>query len=217
MSSRLNNPHTQPPGGYRYRVSFTNKTFRAATMDALREQLGAHCRIHALPLPSSEEIEAQICFELGSDASQWCQDQFGMPAQADVGSPDCAGLSVASVKQGTMTLLHAVVSGRRVESTEAERRARICTSGNNGTMCPQNRDVPGCKGCAAEGLKNLVEQIRGSRTTTLDAALKVCCTCGCFLTAKVWIPLDILLAHTPAAQLERFKAKAPWCWMLETS
>lgn len=209
MNSRLNNPHTQPPGGYRYLIKETGKSFRAATMDALREQLGTHCRIHALPLPSREEIEAQICFELGSDASQWCQDQFGLPAQADAGAPDCAGLSVVNVKQGTLTLLHTALSGRRVESLEAEHRAQVCST------CTQNRDVPGCRGCAAESLKNLVEQIRGNRVTSLDGALKVCCVCGCFLTAKVWIPLDILLAHTPAPQLERFRTKASWCWMLE--
>jgi hypothetical protein len=61
----------------------------------------------------------------------------------------------------------------------------------------------------------LVNRVRGDRRTTLDDKLHSCCLCGCQLSAKIWVPLDILLAHSPAAQIERFETKTPWCWMLE--
>lgn len=207
--ARLNNPYTQPPGGYRYHVKETGKWFRGATMDALREDLGKHCRMYALPLPSHEEIETQMCFELGAESHNWCSDELGLPAQADAGAPDCGQLTFASVKQGTMTLLHVLASGRRAEGAEAERRARVCST------CHQNRDVSGCRGCTMPGITAIVDQIRSGRSTSLDDALRVCCMCGCTLSAKVWVPLDILLAHSPSGQMERIKSKAPWCWMLE--
>lgn len=179
-------------------------------MDALCEDLGKHCRVHSLPMPSREQIEEQICFELGGEASSWCLDEMGLPSQADAGAPDCGGLTLGSVKQATMTLLHVKITGRRVEGAEAERRARLCST------CNQNRIITGCRGCAMPAINAVVEQIREGRRTSLDDSLHFCCVCGgCSLQGKVWVPLDILLAHTPASQMIRFEEKAPHCWMLD--
>lgn len=208
---RLANSNIRPPGKYRYRVAETGKVFTGTTMDELRVLLGKHCAIHSIPIPTQEQIEEQICFELGKEAKNWCVDpQTGMAGNQAPDSPDCAGLSLRSVKQATFTLVHAAISGRRVEQDEADRRAGVCV------MCNQNREVPGCRGCASDALKTVVESIRGKRTTQFDSRLNTCCVCGCLNKAKIWLPLDIILKHTPIDQSEQLRLKAPNCWMLES-
>jgi hypothetical protein len=181
-------------------------------MDDLRVQLGKHCVVHHLPMPTTEQIEEQICFELGREAEHWCiEPATGMAGHQAPDSPDCAGLSLRSVKQATFTLIHAAASGRRATQEEADGRAAICVK------CNQNREVPGCRGCASSALASLVDSVRGDRTTNMDAQLNTCCICGCLNRAKIWLPLDIILKHTPIHQTEEFKAKAPQCWMLEST
>lgn len=199
---RLNNQIMTPPGGWSYRVAETKKWFRGYTsIDALRTDLAKHCEVHHLPVPSTELIQEQVCQELGSGASDWCEDGKGFPVMNLVGG--CASLSFQSIKQGTATLAHAVLSGRRVESAEAERRARICVE------CDQNREVTSCKGCTAAALNALVDTVRGGRQTSLDGQLFSCCICSCLLRAKIWLPLDILHAHMPEGQNEQLPTH---CW-----
>lgn len=179
-------------------------------MDQLKVQLGKHCAVHHLPMPTRQMIEEQICFELGKEAKNWCIDpQTGVASHIAPDSPDCVGLSLTSVKQATFTLVHAAVSGRRVEQDEAERRASICN------QCTQNREVSGCRGCAAGALTSLIDSVRKGKTTSLDSKLHTCCVCGCLNRVKIWLPLDIILSHTPLDQKELLKTKAPNCWMLE--
>lgn len=206
---RLANTSVRPPGKWRYRVSETGQTFIGTNLDELRKKLGKHCAIHHLPMPSNEQIEEQICFELGNDAKDWCMDPAtGMSGNIPPTSPDCAGLSVGSVKQATFTLVHSAIRGTSVTQQEAERRAEICS------VCNQNREVHGCKGCASDALKSLVGTIAGRRRTSLDDRLATCCICGCLNRAKLWIDIDIIKKHTPDEQWERFRTKAPNCWLL---
>ena len=199
----------RPPGKWRYRVAETGQTFVGSTMDELLRMLGKHCSIHHLPMPTEEQIEDQICFELGADAKDWCMDSSGMAPTIPPHSPDCAGLSLQSVKQATFTLVHSALRGSSVTQEEAERRASICVD------CTQNREVPGCKGCAGGALRSLVTSIARNRATSMDDRLFTCCICGCLNKAKLWIDLDIIKKHTPASQWERFRSKAPNCWLLK--
>lgn len=207
---RLSNINIRPAGGYRYRVAETGEVFKGVTMDDLRVQLGKHCALHHLPMPTQLMIEEQMCFELGKEAQHWCIDEAtGMAGPVPITAPDCAGLSLRSVKQATFTLTHAVFSGRRAEQVEAEHRASVCVE------CNQNREVPGCRGCAFDALKTMIDSVRNGKTTPYDARLNTCCVCGCLNRVKIWLPLDIVLKHTPVDQMEQLKQKAPKCWMLE--
>ena len=207
---KLANDNIRPSGGYRYRVSETGHVFVGTTMHELRVFLGKHCKVHNLPMPTQQMIEEQICFELGKNAVHWCmEEKTGMAPHIPVNAPDCAGLSLNSVKQASFTLLHSLVSGTKVDQVEADRRASICVG------CTQNREVPGCKGCAFSALKNLIDKARMGRTTSYDDRLNTCCVCGCLNRVKIWMPMESILHHTPIPQVERLQEKAPNCWILD--
>lgn len=70
-----------------------------------------------------------------------------------------------------------------VSKTEAGNRAAICS------QCPENKQGI-CVSC--NGLRALTKMYTLWRTTPFDRRLGVCGICGCMLSAKVWVPSEIL-------------------------
>ncbi len=117
--------------------------------------------------------------------------------------------SLSHVMQGTMTMIrHKLAGSQLVDSSEAERRAAICRN------CPNNVSFSKpCSGTCAE-LKALVNAIVGSRMTKYDEDLKSCQICGCFLSASVWVPLEVQMPSLTEQQKAQFEyaAQTVGCW-----
>lgn len=66
---------------------------------------------------------------------------------------------------------------------EAERRAKICTEGNEGAVCPEN--IFPDKGPFVKYSDAIAEASTWGRSTSQDVKLGNCGACGCTLKAKV--------------------------------
>lgn len=74
--------------------------------------------------------------------------------------------------------------GKFVDQELAESRANVCS------RCPANHPVSGCLGCG--GFVSLAMEFLNGRKLKRDDELKSCAHCGCYLKAKVWLPLDAI-------------------------
>lgn len=105
--------------------------------------------------------------------------------------------SSAAIISGTQTLLALTMrrssEKRFVEQEEAERRAEVCLTMNDGKACPYNRK-DACFGC--DGIYTLVKIWFRGKKTTKDDRLFACNVCGCLNSAQVHVQSDILLAGT---------------------
>lgn len=117
--------------------------------------------------------------------------------------------SLSHVMQGTIAMIKHKINGSvLVDAVEAERRASICVN------CPNNVSFSKpCSGTCAE-LKELVNIIVGPKTTKYDGQLQSCQICGCFLSASVWVPLEVQTAGLTDHQKLQFEyaASTVGCW-----
>lgn len=187
MALKLNNHQTQPPGGWCFRHQ-DGHISKGPTPYALQQAMLKYCALHGLLMPTDAEIEDYMCRALGQEAIEWCVDtETGMAEHAyRHGGAPCR-LTFQQVLNATGTIGSWLMKGRhRVESVEAERRARICAG------CIENQEIHGCTGCSMPALKTMINSIVGGGSTTVDGQLKGCCKCGCSLKALVWLPLEVL-------------------------
>ncbi len=194
----LPNLHTSPPGEWRYKVPETGQSFHGSNWPQLQEQLVAHYRAtgYAFPEDLFARVEAYIC----ANAPDYCE---GVPADAPRFS---LGHSFTTVVQGTKTLAHWLLTGRRyVDQEVANRRALTCSG------CVYNLEPQGCNGCNANVMKEAVALVVGKRATPHDERLKACRICGCDLRAKTHIPHAIIVAHMPADQQAQLPSH---CWVV---
>lgn len=195
---RLLHPNQVPPGGWRFLERTTNVLIKAPTYENLKALIVEHRQANNLAagLNLEQEIEEQICANLDHND---CTDS-ARPLHAQGGQ-----LTLGQVFTGTVTLAHWLLTGgKKVDLTEANRRAEICST------CQFNVSFDGCQGCHGETLRAAVDSIVQGQKTEYDEKLNACSLCGCSLKAKVFLPLNILRQHIPADIQAAFPN---WCWL----
>jgi hypothetical protein len=145
-----------------------------------------------------EEVERELCKLYPAEC-----------VETDSRVPQRETLDVSAVIQGTKVMARHKLSGLPlVSQEEADRRAAVCV------RCPSNMDFrKPCAGICGE-LKDLVMSMVGHRTTPHGERLKSCQICACFISAAVWLPLDVQLADLTEEQKAQFQfaSDTVGCW-----
>lgn len=193
---------TVPPGGVSYWQKETRTRLTAPSIWYCAELVIKHRVANELPTSSDREavmaeIEAQLCQTLPPGI---CRDPQGVLKMSGKDS------TLETITRGAATLTDWFVFGgrKKVPMEQATERARTC--GN----CFANKAPQGCTPCNHSFIQGLAAAIVGNDSTPHDHALKACAFCGCLLKQKIWLPLDVLLKHTPAEELAEMPAE---CWM----
>jgi len=92
---------------------------------------------------------------------------------------------------------------KHVSQDEAERRAKICMGCPN--MRPNTRGV----GVATELVKN-----RLGLHTPYDSSLSTCRSCGCVLSAKIWVTYEHVKRWQPEVEVRQIEKINPACWQI---
>jgi len=189
----------QPPGGWYFTIEQTGLKITGPSAFTLQRRVKAHMVANSLPIPE--------------DFPAWFED--AMCRQMDLGRPFCGQtpknpppsgvkhLSLALVERFIKTVALTIKGRKLVPQEEAERRAAICVA------CPMNTTIGGCRSCYA--IARPLKALLGNRTT--EAKPAYCRACGCDLSAKCWIPNDVLNKAEFGHNLDY----APGCWRLEAA
>lgn len=211
MPVTINNWNMTPPGLWRYRIPEIAdatvawvKGFYA--YNDLEAEIHRRYKANGIGVPADlrQLIVEQLCQTLPEG---WCNDGSLL---SKIGT--AISREFNRVVQGTTTLLDWWVSSgrRKVPLEEANRRAAICAT------CVFNAEPAGCTNCNKGVLPNLAKAIVGGEPTAYENSLQSCFVCGCALSAKVHLPLDVLKAHIKPAQLAQFPPPHPGfagCWL----
>ena len=212
MSVELKNPNECPPGQFRYRIPELQGEVAWVkgywNYNDLEKEVLRRYKANSITAPSDlrNQIMTQLCEQLPPDR---CTDTDRIRSWGR----DLAR-AFDRVMQGTSTLLDWLVRGNReqVPDEEASRRAAICAT------CIFNADPEGCSQCNMKALRSLADAIVGGNRQPWDAQLKSCGICGCTLSAKVRLPLDVLRRHLKPEQLTQLPPAYPGfagCWLRE--
>lgn len=188
-------------GGFRLEISDKGFVGEGTTFSMLMDRIRAYRHANGLPngLGLEDEVECEICKRY----PQECHE-------TDVRVPYSRAMSWQEVVQGTRMMVKFKSAGTPlVPRQEAERRAQICSN------CPLNFQVNfPCPGRICGELQHVVQSIIGNEGTPYDGRLKSCGICGCYLTASIWIPLDIQTSVLSNEQKEQFAVAAQenGCW-----
>lgn len=164
--------------------------------DVLLESVRSYRKANGIPIGLGfvDEVEKVICEQMPDE----CEEHNGkMPLRKR---------TLSDIIAGSRVMLSHWWNGRKlVTREESERRARICVS------CPMNQTfVKSCTGICPE-LKQVVTSIVDAQGTQYDINLHSCQICGCYLSAAIWVPLDVQLNPLPEEQKEQFE-NVPNCW-----
>jgi hypothetical protein len=202
MPLRLIDNNTVPPGGVSYWQAETRTRLTAPSIWYCADIVIKHRVANGIPTSGDREtvmleIEDQLCKTMPPNI---CRDPQG---QVKVSGKDS---TLETITRGAATLTDWFINhGRQKVSTEqATERARVC--GN----CFANKAPQGCTPCNYGFIQGLAAAIVGNDSTPHDQSLKACAYCGCLLKQKIWLPLKVLLDHTPAEELAEMP---PECWM----
>lgn len=170
-----------PPGGWRYTQKETGMAFQANSFSQLLARVAAHRRGNGLDVAAGWQarFEEDLCQQMSLGGTTWCGE-----AEA---APSSDSMTVADVRRFLKSMRKIVAArgqGVFVDQATADSRALICES------CPKNRKVRMCAGC--DGVRKLIDEIRGSRTTAHDSELKQCAVCKCDNKVKVWLDLGVV-------------------------
>jgi len=173
-------------------------------LDDLYTKIYVHYKNNDIPLPDDwkARVEDSICRSL---PDSWCYYE-----DSDAVAPRPPALTTESVMKGIASLasiVKEVVSGESiyVSQDEADARARICS------RCNLNQNLGVCMGCGAmKAVTDLASNIKGGRTTKLDARLQNCSVCGCRNDTIVHISKKVLLS---GEKTETTEARPSWCWV----
>jgi hypothetical protein len=199
MSRCLKHPNNELSSGWIYVHPETRKIIRGRTFPELVEAAKEYAREHNFPIGSefSRQLEEAVCDDAPSLCKE-CQVE-GEPIKVTAGM----------VLRGTKTMIAFLVAGRPVvDQPEATRRAGLCY------RCPKrSRFRTSCGGLCNE-MKRIVDRIVGTRVTGVELGLSACGICHCFLSASVWLPLDVQCQGVNDAQRSGFaKVRETYpCW-----
>ena len=198
--ARFISRNTTPPVGWIYEETLDGEkfTFQSPMQTGLMKQLKDWYAAKKLEWPGEPEMRARIEHFI-------CQR---LPKGFCHGGPDepvVPYLSVSKIRDGTRLLMGRLFRGKDflVPQAEADRRAKICAN------CPENlRGV--CSSCMSNEFFDIFGWLlRANRKTPYDAALEVCNTCGCLLTAKTHISNETLFELSKHTY-------PPNCWLYNT-
>lgn len=189
---RLKHLNTVPSGGWRYEQPETGEVIRSENYVHLIRDVIVHRQRNNIPVATVEDdIHTYLCNVLGPD---WCQYKMKSTTQYATEKK----YTIYDVQDFVSAVTQTIKSGGVVSQQEAERRARICA------QCPLNKTIAGCYGC--KGIANAVMSLIGARAHGQEGKLRQCGGCGCFLDAKVWVPLDAQPRHPDHSYPQH-------CWM----
>jgi hypothetical protein len=192
---KLTDTHSLPPGEWKWTEPLTGFTIRGRGWSKFLSDVHNH-RVANIGCDISdgwqERFQSDYCTQNGLENTQWCQDEkYYAP---DESRP----LHWSDIQRFLFSMIQWVAGGRKlVEQDEAERRAAICAT------CPKNVDLHiACPSCVK--LDALIAETKGDRATSLDASLRNCEVCRCFLPTKVWYPTEAIA--------KKGLSFPEWCW-----
>lgn len=191
-----NRSRVPPPPHFRYKHPVSGMEFIRHAWPLLRGDVTVHTEGNGYPPVSDEEIEQQMCENMGAEIkARFCEGD-GLTVRG--------GLHWKELIGATQVFLKHTLNGRKtVPQEEAERRAAICVA------CPRNLFYSKPCGGNCPELEEIVVGIVGGAKTSLDGKLEACSACGCVLRAAVWVPIPQLSSTEDADFIE----KAPeTCW-----
>lgn len=192
------------PGGFRFLQKETGHLVTAPHWWALVNGVTSHRKSNQLPVPLGieREIEQQLCESLVKDGADNFVQELDQTAAVLAANARTHKLRFRDIANFTVTMADHWFRGKAlVDQTTANARAVICAE------CPLNVPVADCGTC--EALKRTVKAVTGSRVTPVDGNLKACAVCGCFNSAQVWFPLDVLQRHVGPSENAQL---ANNCW-----
>jgi hypothetical protein len=194
-----------PPGWFRFTCPETGyKISGEHTIQGWYGRIERHYKDNNIPLPENwkELAEDQLCKQLPSGCCYFT-DGGDAPGITPV-------LSFEKILQGVKSIANMAKTALKgedvfVSQEEAEQRANICT------RCYYNMNANFCMGCGgARVIIDIVGEVKGSRTTTVDYALQNCGVCGCRNDAIVHIKKNLLLSGESE---DTTKSRPDWCWL----
>lgn len=219
----LKNNKSLPPGGWVYKEpanGFKVRSTMAPFSDAVKEIL-TNRKDNSLPratlAESAEDLDEATCQRLGYDPAH-CTAQkktWSEYSQHVLRLARPAAASLSNALSGAKILTDWLgEGGKPVSPPVAQARANACQSGDNGKVCPHNKEGRFFTGLTAAIAKAIHEQHREKINLDLrvdgEDNLHTCDVCECHLPLKVWVPMNTLLPRTTPEQMEKFPA---WCWM----
>jgi len=197
----LIDPSTVPPGGFRYLQKETKTTLSGPSFPELLMKVRDHRLANNLPisLEWKQQVEHDMCEEMPPNV---CRHVFGV---RDVALPSAnRALSLAEVLSGVKTIGAWMFHGfSKVSQEEADSRAKICAS------CPYNQPDEGCTACSKHAIGEAIQAVIGTSRTIAHDILNSCAICGCTLRVAVWVPMDLILKHSPPTAEN---TPPEWCW-----
>jgi hypothetical protein len=106
--------------------------------------------------------------------------------------------------------------GKPVDRALAETRAQVCLA------CPKNDVAGGLPAYFLESTANGMLSLLGALkdldvSTSVDDKLGVCKACKCPTRAKVFVPLEVIVANMPAPIWPELQREGTPCWILRES
>ena len=181
-----------PPDGYRYVFPDDGYLVHAWTYVDWVQAAKNHLTANNQPIPGTleQDMQQQLCLTLPPGFCLYDDDNRPRPNMS---------LEWGDVTAGLATFARWIAGGcQYVDQNEAERRAQVCS------RCYLNVNVQGCSGCQ----KAVAEVVR-DKQTTLDATLRTCAVCKCFLRAKVHFPISTL--DTDSEKVQQMYPE--FCWL----
>jgi hypothetical protein len=222
--------HAFPPQGWMFRQPQTNWSNPmalvgfGASVDAIRKHRLANPAITAKfnlktdPTAVEDELEAFTRARLGIPLvapSFFQQSSSRLSPRVFAAAAD-----IKRAAQGTAVVLDWLTSGGApVAKDLAEKRAGICTGGDNWvddkgvkqTRCRKNVEGSWYTVAPAELIRSTLSARSDLKLeTSRDGALKSCDVCKCLMRLKVWTPLDFILGKTKPEIVAEFPAH---CWI----
>ncbi len=102
-----------------------------------------------------------------------------------------------------------------VSQQEAESRAHVCRTGNEGKPCERNSNPNWWEKWYRDPIANAIRrelEIKNRLNIRLadESTVHMCSACGCALRIKVWAPPKYIKERTTPQAIEKMPA---WCWM----
>lgn len=202
LNWKLKNIRDVVPRGFAYKHPETGHVSEGNSYEAWMSKVQEHRRGNNLPPLDPAVAEDQLCSKLPPQScKQYCQS-----ADPAAESVNAVALHWTDILRGTKTIAAFKLAGSPlVSQEEANRRAAICF------RCQFNTPfVKPCGGMCGELLEVVNAIVGGARTDHADS-LEACAVCSCALTAKIWIPLEILQRYESPELAAKYPASH--CWL----
>jgi len=202
LKPKLKGRHVVPYGG-RYELNLPDKGMvgMGTTFPMLSNNIRNYRKANAIPigLGFEDELEREVCAKYPNECDE-----------TDARIPDRnRRCTFDDVILGTKVMVRLKLSGNKlVSQDEANRRAKICAT------CPNNiSPVLPCGGVCGE-LATVITSIVGGNGTPFDPKLNSCAICCCFLSASVWVALEVQTPDLPELYKLQFRTAKEMigCW-----